>query len=97
MLLPTIDIYKYLYRLLFANTKSRLIYILHIRRIVFILLEYLTNCVKPAFYILVAYPLFTYILKLASVDTLYLRISVFKALNPFIVNIIERVGRREKV
>jgi hypothetical protein len=61
------------------------------------LLEHLTNCVKLAFYMLVAYPLFTYILKLASVDTLYLRISVFKALNLFIVNVIERVGRREKV
>jgi hypothetical protein len=46
---------------------------------------------------LVACPLFTYMLKLASVDTLYLRMSIFKALNPFIVDIIERVGRREKV
>ena len=97
MLLPTIDIYEYLYRLLFANTKFRLIYILYIRRIVFILLEYLTNYIKLAFYILIACPLFTHILKLASVDTLYLRISVFKALNLFVVNVIERVDRREKM
>jgi hypothetical protein len=97
VLLPTIDIYEYLYYLLFANTKSRLIYILYVRRIVFMLLEHLTNCVKLAFYMLVACPLFTHMLKLASVDTLYLRISVFKALNLFIVNMIERIGRREKV
>lgn len=46
---------------------------------------------------LIAYPLFVYMLKLTSVDTLYLKISIFEALNPFFVNIIEYISWRKEV
>jgi hypothetical protein len=97
MLLDTIKVYKHLYYLLFTDTKSRLIYVLYIRRVVIILIKLLTNCGKPAFYMLVGCPLFSYMLQLTSIYPSYLRMPFLKALNPFCVNTIELRDGRGKV
>jgi hypothetical protein len=53
------------------------------------LVKLLADCSKPVFYMLICCPLFAYILKLMSVYSTYLRISVLKVLNLFVVDVIE--------
>ena len=55
MLLYTIEVYEYLYSLLFANTKTRLVHVLYVRKVIVIFFELRGDYIKLALHTLISY------------------------------------------